>query len=271
MPHPPQKPFVHFASAGGFRIVERWHPPRLRVPWHVNDRAALTCVLEGGFEEFLRSSSVDCTAHTVLFKPAGELHSNCAGAAGARSLAIELPDQRLHEAQQATDSLHTVRRVASVQANALVSLLVAELKTRDACAGLAIEGLVLELVAAVGRTTARSAIASRPAWLDGALEELRSRFRRPLPILDVAATAGVTPSHFARVLLRHEGSTPTEYVRRLRIEFAKMQLQRTDRPLAAIAVDSGFADQSHFTRTFVRVEGMTPGRFRRRHFPDARA
>ena len=53
-------------------------------------------------------------------------------------------------------------------------------------------------------------------------------------------------------------------VRRLRIEYAKIQLLRTDEPLAAIAVDSGFADQSHFTRTFARVEGTTPGRFRSR-------
>jgi len=251
-----QKRLVHFADAGGLRVVERWHAPRLRVPWHVNERAALTCVLQGGFEESLRSGSIECAAHTVLFKPPGELHSNCAGPAGARSLAIELPEQR------ATTSLHAVRRVHSVQTDALVSLLVSELQAQDACAELAIEGLVLELLAAVGRTTATVAMAARPAWLDGALEELRARFREPLPIHDVAATAGVTPSHFARVLWRHEGLTPSAYLRRLRIEYAKIQLLRTNRPLAAIAVDCGFADQSHFTRTFTRVEGTTPGRFR---------
>jgi AraC family transcriptional regulator len=216
-------------------------------------------VLQGGFEESLRSGSIECAAPTVLFKPPGELHSNCAGPGGARSLAIELPDAR-----RATTALQAVRRVHTVQTNALVSLLVAELQARDACTGLAIEGLVLELLAVVGRTSASVALASRPAWLDCALDELRSRFRQPLPILDVAATVRVTPSHFARVLLRHEGFTPSEYLRRLRIEYAKIQLQRTDRPLAAIAIDCGFADQSHFTRSFARVVGTTPGRFRRR-------
>jgi AraC family transcriptional regulator len=82
--------------------------------------------------------------------------------------------------------------------------------------------------------------------------------------VDAAAAAGVTPTHFARILWRHEGSTPSEYVRRLRIEYAKIQLLRTEEPLASIAIDSGFADQSHFTRTFARVEGTTPGRFRSR-------
>jgi AraC family transcriptional regulator len=257
------RPVIHLD--GDLRVIERWHPPQVRVPWHVNDRAALTCVLQGGFEESLRSGSIDCAAPTVLFKPPGQLHSNRAGAEGARSLAIELPEQR------ETTALQTVRRVRSVQTNALVSLLVSELQARDACAGLAIEGLVLELLAAVGRTTASVPMASRPAWLDGALEELRARFRQPLPIHDVAAAAGVTPSHLARVLWRHEGLTPSAYVRRLRIDWAKMQLLRTDRPLVAIAVDSGFADQSHFTRAFSRVEGTTPGRFRDRHLSEARS
>jgi len=255
----PCVPVVRFANDRGLRVVERWHVPGVRVPWHVNDRAALTCVLQGGFEESLRSGSLDCAAPAVLFKPPGEWHSNCAGSEGARSLAIELPD-----GPRATTAVPAVRRVSSVQADALVSLLVAELHLRDACAGLAIEGLVLELLAVVGRTTVGAPVTSRPLWLDNALEELRARFRQPLPILDVAATVGVTPSHFARVLLRHEGFTPSEYLRRMRIEYAKIQLLRTDRPLAAIAVDSGFADQSHFTRAFARVAGTTPGRFRRR-------
>ena len=159
LPAPPaQNPLVHFAEAGGLRVVERWHPPRVRLPWHVNDRPALTCVLQGGFEESLRSGSIECGTRAVLFKPSGELHSNCAGAAGAHSLAIELPEQRL--LGRATPALSSVRRVHSAQTDALVSLLVSELQTGDVCTALAIEGLVLELLAVVGRTTPAAANAS---------------------------------------------------------------------------------------------------------------
>lgn len=247
---------VHIADPRGLRVVERWDPPRRGMPWHVNDRPALTCVLRGGLEESLRSESIDCGAHTVLFKPPGERHANRSGPAGVHCIAIELPDK-------AIPSLQTVRRVASAQTASLVSLLVSELHTQDASAPLAIEGLVLELLAAIGRTP-NPATLSRPAWLDGALEELHARFRQPLPVHEVAAIAGVTPSHFARVLWRHEGQTPSAYLRFLRVEWAKVQLLRTDRPLAAIAIEAGFADQSHFTRAFARLEGTTPGRFRSR-------
>lgn len=250
------KRLLHLASPDGLRVVERWHAPRHEMPWHVNDRPALTCVLRGGMEESLRTGSVDCGARTVLFKPPGERHANRSGPAGAHCIAIELPDRAL-------PFLQTVRRVASARTDSLVSLLMTELYTRDAAAPVAIEGLILELLAAIGRTRYEETL-PRPGWLDSALEELQSRFRDAFPLQEVAAIAGVTPSHFARVLLRHEGQTPTAYVRSLRIEWAKVQLLRTDRTLAAIAIDAGFADQSHFTRVFSRLEGMTPGRFRNR-------
>ena len=37
---------------------------------------------------------------------------------------------------------------------------------------------------------------------------------------------------------------------------------RTREPLALIALEAGFADQSHFTTIFHREMGVTPGRFR---------
>jgi AraC family transcriptional regulator len=163
-------------------------------------------------------------------------------------------------------ALPSVRRLASARVDALVSLLVSELELQDASAPLAIEGLVLELLAVIGRSPTKPAMSPRPAWLQGAIEELRARFRDSLSVHDVAAAAGVTPAHFTRVLWRHEGQTPSLYLRRLRVEWAKEQLLRTDRPLATIAIDAGFADQSHFTRAFARLEGTTPGRFRsKRH------
>ena len=250
---------VHVEDPRGLRVVERWDPPRLRVPWRVNDRPALTCVLQGGLEESLRSTTLDCGARTVLFKPPGERHARRSGPSGAHSISIELPERRM-------PALPSVRRLASARVDALVSLLVSELEMQDASAPLAIEGLVLELLAVIGRSPTMPAMSPRPAWLQGAIEEFRARFREPISVHGMAAAAGVTPAHFTRMLWRYEGQTPSVYLRRLRVEWAKEQLLRTDRPLATIAIDAGFADQSHFTRAFARLEGTTPGRFRsKRH------
>jgi AraC family transcriptional regulator len=66
----------------------------------------------------------------------------------------------------------------------------------------------------------------------------------------------------ARVFRRHNGCSPGEYLRRIRVRRACRLLADTDRPLSAIAYDTGYADQSHFTRHFKRAMGVTPGEYR---------
>ena len=52
--------------------------------------------------------------------------------------------------------------------------------------------------------------------------------------------------------------------RRIRVDEARRLLSNTERPIADIALETGFTDQSHLTRVFRRVLGETPGDFRRR-------
>ena len=47
-----------------------------------------------------------------------------------------------------------------------------------------------------------------------------------------------------------------------RIDMAKTLMRRANLPLASIAVEVGFNDQSHLTSIFRREMGTTPGRFR---------
>ena len=70
------------------------------------------------------------------------------------------------------------------------------------------------------------------------------------------------PAHLARVFRAHHGVSVGEYARRLRLAWAAGELARTDTPLAVIASQAGFADQSHFTRLFRQHLGITPARYR---------
>jgi AraC family transcriptional regulator len=54
----------------------------------------------------------------------------------------------------------------------------------------------------------------------------------------------------------------SRYVLRLRIDAARKLLVHTDTPLASVALEAGFADQSHMTRAFQRNFGMTPRQVR---------
>ena len=83
-----------------------------------------------------------------------------------------------------------------------------------------------------------------------------------LSLTALADIACLSPYHFSRSFKLATGVGPHRYVIQRRIERAKRLLRQTGLPLALIAQETGFADQSHLAQTFRREVGVTPGRFR---------
>ncbi|WP_169311944.1 AraC family transcriptional regulator [Deinococcus maricopensis] len=80
-------------------------------------------------------------------------------------------------------------------------------------------------------------------------------------ITDLADTANVSVRHLERQFRAEVGVTPKVLARLIRFEEAHNRLwQQPDVPLAALAVDLGFADQAHFTREFRAFAHATPAR-----------
>jgi AraC family transcriptional regulator len=77
-----------------------------------------------------------------------------------------------------------------------------------------------------------------------------------------AQEAGVHPVHLTRAFCKFEKRTPGEYLRQLQLRAACDLLRNPEWPVANIAAECGFADQSHFTRMFRRMAATTPQRFR---------
>ena len=137
----------------------------------------------------------------------------------------------------------------------------------DARAAMAIEGLVLELLATVGRYPAVHA-PTPPQWLTVARDLIHSSFVRNPNLDELARAAGVHPVHLSRVFKRWEGRTISEYHLRLRLQYACRELTSRARSLAEISRMAGFSDQSHFSHVFREMTGLTPSVFRSA-LPDA--
>jgi AraC-like DNA-binding protein len=60
----------------------------------------------------------------------------------------------------------------------------------------------------------------------------------------------------------HYGTTAGAYLRGIHVQRAADALAHPSAPLAQIALEAGFADQSHFTRVFRTASGVTPQRWR---------
>ncbi len=87
-------------------------------------------------------------------------------------------------------------------------------------------------------------------------ERCHERLRWPV----MARSVGVSAAHLARSFSSHYGLPPHAYQVQHRIARAK-QLLRSRRPVATVAAETGFADQSHLTHQFTTFVGQTPGAY----------
>lgn len=151
---------------------------------------------------------------------------------------------------------------ASGRLTALMFKLYKEFVISDEASPLAIEGLVLEMLAEVSRRKPGRDSRTPPRWMILVIDFLEDRYRERITLEEVASAAGVHPVHLARQFRRYKRCTIGEYIRRLRIERACRELSTSNGSLSAIAAGVGFADQSHFSRTFKHVVGLTPAEYR---------
>ena len=80
---------------------------------------------------------------------------------------------------------------------------------------------------------------------------------------DLAQAADASPSYLIRLFKDATGLTPRRYLFELRIEKARELLSTTSMPIAEIALELGFFDQSHLNRVFKQIVACTPYEYRR--------
>ena len=91
----------------------------------------------------------------------------------------------------------------------------------------------------------------------------KSRLDAPPTVKEMAASASLSVYQLDRRMKRLFGLSTGQWLLKLRIEHACQELIETALPIAQIALDCGYADQSAFTRQFRRTTGYTPSEFRR--------
>jgi AraC family transcriptional regulator len=246
-----------------FILTETRHPPSLFIPRHAHERASLSFVLRGSFVETLNAQAKECAPFNLVIKPAGEIHSDRYGQSGARCLIMEIKAEGLERVRTVSKLLERSSLLQSTSLSMLAMRVYGEFQSMDTASPLAIEGLILEMLAEASRPDSRRLRGARPRWLLRAVELMHEDFAREgLTLSRLAAEVGVHPAHLARTFRQFYHSTVGDYVRRLRVEWAARELAATDRPLAEIAQRAGFYDQSHMTTAFRLQMRTTPAAFR---------
>lgn len=86
-----------------------------------------------------------------------------------------------------------------------------------------------------------------------------------ISVSELASRSGVSDRQLHRKFRSALGMSAQEFILRSRIQSAAARLRQTDDPIALIAIESGFCDQSAFGKQFVRQLGATPAAYRRRY------
>ena len=97
---------------------------------------------------------------------------------------------------------------------------------------------------------------------EAVMARIRDHYREQLSNRELAALAGLSVRGFERKFQQHFQVPPQQYLRKLRLRMACRALVFTEKALAEVAVESGFADQSHFNHEFRRQMGRTPRGYR---------
>lgn len=260
-------------NSDGVLLSELRQPFSRNVPRHEHELAYVTIMLRGDYLEGDRGQLDELPPMSAVFNPAGIAHSTQIGPGGASMFTIELCEENLRHLGMRLPRRTTFDRCTGAMLWPGLRLYsafkrhiaLAQKPEEIVLEGPILEAHVLEMLGAIAGVELPEKTA--PRWFERAKERLHDGFREPLRMGDLAREAGVHPVHMARVFRRIERRTPGEYQQGLKVRAACDLLRDAEWPLAVIAAECGFADQSHFTRVFNKIAGTTPAQFRRAVVP----
>ena len=243
--------------------VEQPHPRH----WHDE---VLICAVTGGGGWLETPGRPEATGPGCLFTvSAGQVHANRATPGGCSFVSIYLSATGLDDAlgpgwgtRAALEDVPTQVTEGGAIRSALVGLhRVLGAPTPRLHRDEALHRLVSILLRGPYSDTSQH-LGSEPRAVSRAEAYLRAHWDRPVSLSELSRAAGLSPFHLHRSFSRSVGLPPHAFQLQLRVDRAK-SLLAGGLDIAAVALRTGFADQSHFTRVFRRSVGVTPGRFPR--------
>lgn len=264
-----QARFHHLPALNGLEMLQaRYH--RQRFPRHVHENFCIG-VIEAGEQRFYRTGGEHrAPKGGIMLVNADDIHTGHAGSADGWAYQAVYPSPDL--LRRLSQDLRTGQGDTPWFPNAVVHDPGLSEQLRLAFRALLQDGNALLketllcsslvwLMMRHGKTRG----GERPLSAAGqAILRVKERLddcpEQDLSLLQLAASADLSPWHFLRQFKALVGMPPHAYLVQARLRKARALLMRGE-SLSATAAHCGFTDQSHFHRHFRQALGITPGEF----------
>jgi two-component system response regulator YesN len=91
---------------------------------------------------------------------------------------------------------------------------------------------------------------------------INQNFYKDITIRSLSQDFIINPNYISQLFRKEVGMTFTDYITKLRVNYAKELLQNTEYSQGEIATKCGYTDYFYFIRVFKKTTGVTPGQFR---------
>lgn len=250
-------------GAGDVRCVA----PAQTLAQHRYARFAIGAVVAGQFGYSTPSGSATVSAGAIVLGNADEsfgcLHLDAMGNRRAVLALDETLMSELAEDLRCTDGRFAIAAVAPGRASAPLYGAIRRL-ARDPNAHE--EGVVTATAAALAlgrRVRRRDASRADHRRVREVANDIQRRYVEPLPLAELAESAGLSRFHFIRAFREVTGETPRQHHIGARLKAAADQLLDTKAPITTIALNVGFNDLSYFNHTFRDAFGQSPRAWRK--------
>jgi AraC-like DNA-binding protein len=95
---------------------------------------------------------------------------------------------------------------------------------------------------------------------------MAARYRDEVTIKDIARAAQLSPNYAMHLFRRECGLSIWQYLTRLRVSHAQVELLCSDKTVLSIALEAGFGSLARFYAAFQKECGIAPGEYRKQSF-----
>ncbi|MCO4891235.1 GlxA family transcriptional regulator [Cupriavidus sp. WGtm5] len=106
-------------------------------------------------------------------------------------------------------------------------------------------------------------LAPKSDRIQRAIDYASANLRSALTVEELAGVAGLSPRQFSRAFSAETGQSPAKAIELLRVEAARLMLEKGRLSLDVIATEVGLSDRERMRRAFLRTTGQPPQAVRR--------